>query len=111
MPVVAIGKKKSVVGDVVIETDPLPCGTNRYRYTVSEPATAKRIRLPHSLKPKRLIFNPGAENDELGALAQQHGIRVQKPNSPGIAEHGPILNLLFTISNFTTTRQVLVRIE
>jgi len=29
-----------------------------------------------SLKPKRLIFNPGAENDELYQLARQAGIEV-----------------------------------
>lgn len=27
-----------------------------------------------SLKPKRIIFNPGTENPELAALAQAHGI-------------------------------------
>ncbi|MCB0524672.1 MAG: CoA-binding protein [Saprospiraceae bacterium] len=27
-----------------------------------------------SLKPKRIIFNPGTENPELARLAQQHGI-------------------------------------
>jgi hypothetical protein len=27
-----------------------------------------------SLHPKRIIFNPGAENDELAALAREHGI-------------------------------------
>ncbi|HRI26511.1 MAG TPA: CoA-binding protein [Chitinophagales bacterium] len=29
------------------------------------------------LKPKRLIFNPGAENPELAALAQQNGIETE----------------------------------
>jgi predicted CoA-binding protein len=28
-----------------------------------------------SLHPKRIIFNPGAENDELYELAQSHGIQ------------------------------------
>jgi uncharacterized protein len=27
-----------------------------------------------SLKPKRIIFNPGAENDELVAIAKKNGI-------------------------------------
>ncbi|MCB9231857.1 MAG: CoA-binding protein [Bacteroidia bacterium] len=30
-----------------------------------------------ALKPKRLIFNPGAENFELGSLAQKAGIQVE----------------------------------
>lgn len=29
-----------------------------------------------SLKPKRIIFNPGAENDELAKLAAKNGIEV-----------------------------------
>jgi len=28
-----------------------------------------------SLKPNRIIFNPGAENDELAGLAAQNGIQ------------------------------------
>jgi predicted CoA-binding protein len=29
-----------------------------------------------SLKPKRIIFNPGTENDELAALAETNGIET-----------------------------------
>jgi len=29
-----------------------------------------------SLKPKRIIFNPGAENPQFSAMAEQHGIEV-----------------------------------
>ena len=29
-----------------------------------------------SLKPKRIIFNPGAENDELAKIAEKNGIEV-----------------------------------
>lgn len=78
-PVVAIGKKKSVVGDVVIETDPLPAEQIDTVTLYLNPQRQKEYYdYLISLKPKRLIFNPGAENDELGALAQQHGIRVQE---------------------------------
>lgn len=31
-----------------------------------------------SLKPKRLIFNPGTENDELELLANKNGIKTQE---------------------------------
>ena len=31
-----------------------------------------------SLHPKRIIFNPGAENDELSSLARKHGILPQE---------------------------------
>jgi uncharacterized protein len=29
-----------------------------------------------SLKPKRIIFNPGTENDEFGNIAEQQGVEV-----------------------------------
>ena len=29
------------------------------------------------IKPKRIIFNPGTENDELIALAQKNGIETE----------------------------------
>ena len=78
-PVVAIGKKKSVVGDVVIETDPLPADEIDTVTVYLNPQRQKEYyNYLISLKPKRLIFNPGAENDELGTLAQQHGIRVEE---------------------------------
>lgn len=31
-----------------------------------------------SIKPKRIIFNPGTENDELEALAEKNGIQTQE---------------------------------
>lgn len=31
-----------------------------------------------SLHPKRIIFNPGAENPELALLARQHGIETEE---------------------------------
>ena len=30
------------------------------------------------LKPRRIIFNPGAENQELKTLAEQHGIKTEE---------------------------------
>jgi hypothetical protein len=32
-----------------------------------------------SLHPSRIIFNPGAENDELADLAEKEGIKTRKP--------------------------------
>src|SRR6185369_10231306 len=57
-PVVAIGKHKGMVGDTVIETEK----KEYYNYILS-------------LKPRRIIFNPGAENEELAELATSEGIK------------------------------------
>ncbi len=75
-PVVAIGKKHTWVNDVEIikeknkfeEVDTVTLYLNPlhqkeyYDYIVS-------------LKPKRIIFNPGAENEELSKFAKENGIQ------------------------------------
>jgi len=76
-PVVAIGKKPGVVADVDIQKGEQP---------VSEIDTVTLYLNPlHqksyydyivSLKPNRIIFNPGTENDELAVLAEQNGIKT-----------------------------------
>jgi predicted CoA-binding protein len=75
-PVVAIGKKHTWVADVEVikeknkfeDVDTVTLYLNPlhqkeyYNYIVS-------------LKPKRIIFNPGAENEELSMLAKEKGIQ------------------------------------
>ncbi len=77
--VVAIGRKKGMVAGILIETEKksfadidtvtlyLNAGHQKeyYDYIIS-------------LHPKRIIFNPGAENDELAELAIRHEIKVQE---------------------------------
>lgn len=74
-PVVAIGKKNSMVADVPIEKEK--------KYWDNVDTVTLYLNPGHqpeyydyilSLKPRRLIFNPGAENDELADLAANHGI-------------------------------------
>ena len=75
-PVVAIGKKKGIVGDVIIETE---------KKDWKDVDTVTLYLNPHhqkayydyilSLNPKRIIFNPGAENDELAEMATRQGIQ------------------------------------
>ena len=76
-PVKAIGMKKSIVEDVMIETVP----------TISDDIDTVTLYLnpAHqeqyydyilSLNPKRIIFNPGAENAELEKLANNKGIKT-----------------------------------
>ncbi|HMU47210.1 MAG TPA: CoA-binding protein [Chitinophagaceae bacterium] len=74
-PVVAIGRRHTMVGDVVIDTE-----KNSYPdvHTVTlylNPFHQKEYYdYIISLKPQRIIFNPGAENDELAELAQKNSI-------------------------------------
>jgi predicted CoA-binding protein len=77
--VIAIGKRTGKIGDVDIiteqkEIDALDTVTlylnannqkQYYDYIISQ-------------KPKRIIFNPGAENDELSAMAKENGILPQE---------------------------------
>jgi predicted CoA-binding protein len=75
-PVVAIGKKHSKVADVELET-----GKNQFENidTVTlylNPGNQKEYyNYILSLKPKRIIFNPGAENEELADLAKKNNIQ------------------------------------
>lgn len=75
-PVVAIGKKKGTVGPVAIETEQKSFGdidtVTMYLNPVRQPEYYDYIL---SLHPKRIIFNPGAENDELAELAEKNGIK------------------------------------
>ena len=76
-PVVAIGKKITQVADVQIEK-------GRKEFNNIDTVTLYLNPLHQqeyydyilSLKPKRIIFNPGAENEELADLARQHQISV-----------------------------------
>ena len=75
-PVVAIGKREAVVADV-------PIGIGKEVYpdvdTVTLYLSAQNQKQYYDyilgLHPKRIIFNPGAENDELYDLAEQKGIK------------------------------------
>ena len=74
-PVVAIGRKKTMVSDVPVDTE---------QKEMKDIDTVTLYLNPHnqkqyydyilSLKPKRVIFNPGAENDELADLARKNNI-------------------------------------
>jgi predicted CoA-binding protein len=74
-PVVAIGKKKGSVGDIEIETDHLPV-TDIDTITLYLNPTNQLQYIDYilGLKPKRIIFNPGTENDQLIKSAMENGI-------------------------------------
>ena len=74
-PVEAIGKRHTMVGDAVIETEK-KAFDNIDTVTLYLNPYHQREYYDYiiSLKPKRIIFNPGAENDELFDLAKENGI-------------------------------------
>ena len=76
--VIAIGKRPGKVGNVEIET--------AQRNIEDLDTVTLYLNADHqkqyydyifSLHPKRIIFNPGAENDELASLVRQHEILPQ----------------------------------
>jgi predicted CoA-binding protein len=75
-PVVAIGKREGKVADVNIITDH-PGINDIDTVTVYLNVQHQKQYYDYilSLHPKRIIFNPGAENEELAAMAAQQGIQ------------------------------------
>ncbi|MEI8279144.1 MAG: CoA-binding protein [Bacteroidota bacterium] len=78
-PVVAIGHKKGNVEGVEIVTE-YPAINDIDTVTLYLNPTNQ---IPYydyilSLKPKRIIFNPGTENAELEAIAEDAGIKVME---------------------------------
>ena len=78
-PVVAIGQRAGVVNNVPIITDKPEMGDIDTVTLYLNPDNQK----PYydyilSLQPKRIIFNPGTENEELEKLAADKGIFTQE---------------------------------
>ncbi len=75
-PVFAIGKKNVLVSDVEVTTEqkklPAIDTVTLYLNPVHQKNYYDYIL---SLKPRRIIFNPGAENEELFNLAKRNGIQ------------------------------------
>lgn len=78
-PVEAIGLKNAEVEGVQIHID-RPAFEDIDTVTLYLSAERQRAYYDYilSLKPKRIIFNPGAENDELYDLAQANQIYPQE---------------------------------
>jgi predicted CoA-binding protein len=78
-PVVAVGKKAAVVEDVSITKDKNPVEDIDTVTLYLNPLHQKEYYdYILSVKPKRIIFNPGAENAELELLAIKHNINVME---------------------------------
>ena len=77
--VVAIGRKNTQVDDVMISKEK-PSERNIDTVTLYLNLNHQREYYDYilSLHPKRIIFNPGAENEELEALAREQGIEAKE---------------------------------
>lgn len=77
--VVAVGRKSGKVNDVEIVTEKKPINSLD-TVTLYLNANNQKEYYDYILEqnPRRIIFNPGAENDELASLAKQKGIIPQE---------------------------------
>jgi uncharacterized protein len=78
-PVIAWSKRKGSIGTTVFETEKKPFD-NIDTVTLYVNPTHQKEYYDYifSLHPKRIIFNPGTENEELVELAQREGIATQE---------------------------------
>jgi uncharacterized protein len=78
-PVVAIGNKEGNVAGVNIEKGtPDIKGVDTVTIYLNEQNQKQYYDYILSLHPRRIVFNPGAENKELEQLAEQQGIKAME---------------------------------
>ncbi len=76
-PVIGIGKRKGKAGDIEIDTGQKPIdGIDTITLYLNPQNQKQYYDYILSLKPKRIIFNPGAENPELYKPAGENSIQV-----------------------------------
>lgn len=77
--VVAIGARKGQVLDVPFDKIKLPFdGIDTITLYIGPAHQAEYYNYIVSLHPRRIIFNPGTENPELEALAEEQGIQCME---------------------------------
>ncbi len=75
-PVEAIGKRLGQVDDVMIKKEHgILTGIDTVTLYLNPLHQQQYYDYIISLQPKRIIFNPGAENEELASLAKKNGIQ------------------------------------
>jgi uncharacterized protein len=78
-PVIAWSKRKGSIGNTVFETEQRQFENIDTVTIYLNPGHQKEYyNYIFSLRPKRIIFNPGTENDELMELAKKEGIVTQE---------------------------------
>lgn len=74
-PILAIGKRDGQIGDTPITKEhPLPENVDTVTLYMNPTLQREYYDYILQLHPKRIIFNPGTENDELATLASSKGI-------------------------------------
>lgn len=74
-PVIAIGKKQGNVGEVMIHNDHVvEGGVDTVTLYLNPKNQVEYYDYILSLQPKRIIFNPGTENEELIQKAKENNI-------------------------------------
>lgn len=77
-PLVAIGLRKGVVAGTEIETEMIPFqDVNTVTLYLNAQRQESYYEYIISLRPKRVIFNPGTENPEFYQMLQQNKIEVE----------------------------------
>ena len=75
--VVAIGTQKGEIAGVVIDTgQPIIDDVDTVAMYLNVKNQKECYDYILSLKPRRIIFNPGTHNDELAEIARKNGIEV-----------------------------------
>ena len=73
--VVAIGRSKTMVDKIPVETDLIPfADIDTVTLYIAEQHQKPYYDYILSLRPRRVIFNPGTENEELKKLLENNGI-------------------------------------
>ena len=78
-PIIAIGRKDGKIGEVSITVDhPQEQDVDTITLYLNPANQKPYYDYILSINPKRIIFNPGTENDELDALASAQGIKTME---------------------------------
>jgi predicted CoA-binding protein len=78
-PVIALGIKKGMIGNTIIETEKkLLSDVDTVTLYINPALQTQYYDYILSLHPKRIIFNPGTENEELEELAKKNNIIAQE---------------------------------
>jgi predicted CoA-binding protein len=74
-PVIAVGRKNTSINGIVVTKELVQAeGVDTVTLYLNPTAQKEYYDYILSLQPKRIIFNPGTENDELVELAMAHNI-------------------------------------
>ncbi len=78
-PIVAIGKKQGTASDIPIITEhPQIDDVDTVTLYLNKHNQEQYYDYIMQLHPKRIIFNPGTENDELVEMAEKEGIKTME---------------------------------